>query len=87
MVGCLVGRAILEAAVWRTLAHAYTRPETKPKRMAETLPTVIGAEKKISPLMAMGSLFKAPTIEYVVGDVTRTHQAEQYEMSMAARPE
>lgn len=55
--------------------------------MAETLPTVIGAEKKISPLTAIGSLFKAPTIEYVVDDVTLMHQAEQYEMNIPANPE
>jgi hypothetical protein len=56
-------------------------------KMADTLPKVTGAEKKIRPLIAIGSLFRAPTIEYVVEDVTRMHQAEQYEMKIAARPE
>jgi hypothetical protein len=56
-------------------------------KMADTLPKVTGAEKKTRPLIAIGSLFRAPTIEYVVEDVTRMHQAEQYEMKIAARPE
>lgn len=55
--------------------------------MADTLPNVTGAEKKMSPLMASGNLLRAPTIEYVVEEVTRMHQAEQYEMKMAAMPE
>jgi hypothetical protein len=58
-----------------------------PMKIAETLPNVTGAAKKIRPAMAMGSLFRAPTIEYVVDDVTRMHHAEQYEMKLAARPE
>lgn len=37
----------------------------------------LGASKKIKPDKAIGSLFKAPTIEYVVDEVTRTHQPEQ----------
>lgn len=48
----------------------------KPKKMADTLLNVIGASKKTNPLIAMGSLFKAPTIEYVVDDVTRWHHVE-----------
>ncbi|CAI4448146.1 CPA_1a_G0018290.mRNA.1.CDS.1 [Saccharomyces cerevisiae] len=36
----------------------------------------LGASKKIKPDKAIGSLFKAPTIEYVVDEVTRTHQPE-----------
>ena len=55
--------------------------------IADTLPNVTGAEKKMSPLTAIGSLLRAPTIEYVVEDVTRIHQAEQYEMKIVARPE
>lgn len=51
-------------------------PLTKPTKMAETLPNVTGASKKTRPETAIGSLFKAPTIEYVVEEVTRTHQAE-----------
>ena len=45
--------------------------------IADTLPKVTGALKKTRPLIAIGSLFKAPTIEYVVEDVTRMHHAEQ----------
>lgn len=85
MVGCEVGR--MDWAFCRTLARAKTRPLTKPRMMADTLPKVTGASKKIRPLTAMGSLLSAPTIEYVVEDVTRMHHAEQYEMKMAARPE
>ena len=59
-----------------TFANAYTIPLTKPTPMADTLGSVTGASKKISPLKAMGSLFKAPTMEYVVEDVTRTHHAD-----------
>lgn len=55
--------------------------------IAETDPNVTGAAKKTKPLTAIGSLFNAPTIEYVVDEVTRIHQAEQYEMKMVARPE
>ena len=44
--------------------------------MAETLGIVIGASKKMRPLRAMGNLLRAPTMEYVVDEVTRTHQAE-----------
>jgi hypothetical protein len=55
--------------------------------MAEQLPKVAGASKKIKPLMAIGSLFKAPTMEYVVEVVTRTHQAEEYEMKTVERPD
>lgn len=62
-------------------------PLTKPMKIAETLPIVTGAEKNTRPLMAMGSLLRAPTIEYVVDEVTRIHQAEQYEIKMAASPE
>lgn len=46
-----------------TLDQAKTRPLKKPTMMAETLPKVIGASKKTRPLTAMGSLFKAPTME------------------------
>ena len=87
MVGLLVGRMPTSWAFWRTLAQVKTRPLTKPRKMAVTLPKVTGASKKIRPLMAMGSLFSEPTIEYVVDEVTRMHHAEQYEMEMAARPE
>jgi hypothetical protein len=62
-------------------------PETKPIPMAETDPKVTGASKKTRPLIAIGSLLRAPTIEYVVLLVTRTHHAEVYEMKMDERPE
>jgi hypothetical protein len=83
----VVGRIFFADCDWRTLAQVYTIPLMKPIKMAETLPTVTGAAKKMRPLMARGSLFKAPTIEYVVEEVTRMHQAEQYEMRIAPRPE
>lgn len=70
-----------------TFASAYTRPLTKPTPIAETLGRVTGASKKIRPLRARGSLFRAPTMEYVVDEVTRTHQAEVYEMNTDERPE
>lgn len=59
----------------------------KPMKMAETEPKVTGASKKIRPEIAIGSLFRDPTIEYVVEDVTRTHQAVAYEMKIVPRPE
>ena len=55
--------------------------------MAETLGNVTGASKKTRPEMAIGSLFKAPTMEYVVEVVTRTHQAEVYEIKADDKPE
>jgi hypothetical protein len=62
-------------------------PLTNPMMIADTLPKVTGALKKTKPLTAIGSLLRAPTIEYVVEEVTRMHQAEQYDMKMVARPE
>ena len=59
-----------------TLANAYTIPLTKPTPIADTLGRVTGASKKISPLKAIGNLLRAPTMEYVVDEVTRTHHAE-----------
>jgi hypothetical protein len=44
--------------------------------MAETLGNVTGASKKMRPDSAIGNLFRAPTMEYVVEDVTRTHHAD-----------
>jgi hypothetical protein len=58
-----VGKESLGLALCRTLARAYTIPLIKPTKMADTLPNVTGASKKIRPLTAMGSLFKAPTME------------------------
>ena len=45
--------------------------------IAPTEKIVAGVPKKMRPERATGSLFNAPTIEYVVEDVTRTHHAEQ----------
>ena len=87
MTGCWVGKDILFAAVCLTFAHAYTIPLTNPMMIADTLPNVTGALKKTKPLTAIGSLFRAPTMEYVVEDVTRMHQAEQYDMKIVPRPE
>ena len=47
----------------------------------------LGASKKIKPDKAIGNLFKAPTMEQVVDEVTRTHQPEQYEIPTEAIPE
>lgn len=55
--------------------------------MAETLGKVTGASKKTRPEIAIGSLFRAPTMEYVVDEVTRTHHAEVYEMKTEERPD
>ena len=44
--------------------------------MAEKFPIVTGSPKKIIPLAATGNLFSAPTILYVVLEVTLTHQAD-----------
>lgn len=87
IVGWLVGKDILAICDCLTFAHAYTMPLTKPMNMAETLPKVTAASKNTRPLRAMGSLFKAPTIEYVVEEVTRMHHAEQYEMKIVPAPE
>jgi hypothetical protein len=62
-------------------------PLTKPTNIAETLGMVTGASKKINPDTAIGSLLRAPTIEYVVEEVTRTHHAEVYEIKTDDRPE
>jgi len=56
-----------------TLAKVYTMPLTKPT--------------PIRPLRATGSLLRAPTIEYVVEDVIRTHQADVYEIKTEDKPE
>jgi hypothetical protein len=55
--------------------------------MALTDPNVTGAWKNISPLTARGSLLSAPTMLYVVELVTRTHQADEYEMKTDERPD
>lgn len=44
--------------------------------MAETLQIVATSPKKTMPEIAIGNLFREPTIEYVVEDVVRTHQAD-----------
>ena len=78
---------ILAFADCLTFASAYTIPLMNPTAMAETDGIVTGASKKMRPLSAIGSLFRAPTMEYVVDEVTRTHQAEVYEMNTEERPE
>ena len=87
--GLVVGSPppILAFADCLTFASAYTIPLMNPTPMAETDGIVTGASKKIRPLSAMGNLLRAPTIEYVVDEVTRTHQAEVYEIKTEERPE
>ena len=68
-------------------ATAYTMPLMKPSTMAVTLPNVMGTAKKTSPMMAKGSLLRAPTMAYVVEDVARTHHAVLNEMNTAMKPE
>lgn len=88
-VGFVVGNPppIFACADCLTLARAYTIPEMNPTAIAETLGAVTGASKKIRPLIAIGSLLRAPTMEYVVEEVTRTHQADVYEMKTEESPE
>ena len=62
-------------------------PLMKPTKIADTLGIVTGASKKIKPDIAIGSLLSAPTIEYVVEEVTRTHHAEVYEIKTEDKPE
>lgn len=78
---------ILAFADCLTFASAYTIPLINPTPIAETDGIVTGASKKMRPLSAIGSLLRAPTMEYVVEEVTRTHQAEVYEMKTEERPE
>lgn len=87
--GFVVGKVmpIFAFADCLTLAIAYTIPLMKPTAIAETPGIVTGASKKIRPLSAIGNLLRAPTMEYVVDEVTRTHQAEVYEMKTDERPE
>lgn len=58
-----------------------------PIAIAVTLANVAGSPKKRMPEAAIGSLFNAPTIEYVVDEVVRTHHAEAYDMANADTPE
>ena len=76
IVPLVVGRTVLGFDESLIFERVYTIPLTKPTKIAETLGIVTGALKKIKPETAMGNLFRAPTMEYVVDDVTRTHQAE-----------
>ena len=87
--GLLVGSPdpILACADCLTFASAYTIPLTNPTPIAETDGIVTGASKNMRPLSAIGNLLSAPTMEYVVDEVTRTHQAEVYEMNTEERPE
>lgn len=59
----------------------------KPIIIAVTLLNVAGSPKKTMPDTAIGNLLSAPTIEYVVDDVVRTHHAEAYDMAKADAPE
>jgi hypothetical protein len=76
----------LAASADLIFAIAYTMPEAKPIAIAETPGNVTGSWKNTKPLTAIGSLFKAPTMEYVAPDVTRTHHAEVYEIPAAPKP-
>lgn len=58
-----------------------------PIKIADTFPNVAGSPKKTIPEMAIGSLLSEPTMEYVVDDVVRTHQAEAYDIPNAEAPE
>lgn len=89
LIGWLVvGRTpVLGAVFCLTFARAYTTPLTNPTPIAETLGNVTGASKKMRPESAIGSLFNAPTMEYVVDEVTRTHHADVYEMNTDDRPD
>lgn len=49
----------------------------KPKKIEKMDRKFFGASKKTKPARAIGNLFNAPTIEYVVEEVTLTHQPEQ----------
>lgn len=71
----VVGRTLSLLLLDHTFDSAKTSPETNPTKMAEQLASVTGALKNTSPEIAIGSLFNAPTMEYVVEDVTRTHHA------------
>lgn len=67
-------------------AIAYTIPLAEPMAIAETLGRVTGASKNIKPLTAMGILLRAPAMEYVAAEVTRTHRAEAKEMKTVPSP-
>ena len=47
-----------------------------PMKMAETLLKVATSPKKTIPEIAIGNLLSEPTIEQVVDEVVRTHQAD-----------
>ena len=55
--------------------------------MALVEPRVTASPKKTMPESAKGSLFRAPTMLYVVELVARMHQAVVYEMKTAHAPE
>lgn len=76
LITLVVGRVFFASAPCLTFAQAYTIPLKKPMMIAETLPKVTGAWKKIKPDTATGSLLSAPVMEYVVEEVTRMHQAD-----------
>ena len=62
-------------------------PATNPSAIAVTDEKVTGSPKKTRPDKAIGNLLRAPTMEYVVDEVVRTHQADVYEMPTVVRPE
>ncbi|CAI4410348.1 CRE_HP_G0096950.mRNA.1.CDS.1 [Saccharomyces cerevisiae] len=68
------------------LATAYSRPDRNPRKIEKKDKKFFGASKNTNPANAMGNLFKAPTIEYVVEEVTRTHQPEQYDIPTDMSP-
>ena len=74
------GNHVLCFAIQKTI------PLNDPTAMASTPDIVTGVSKNMSPLSATGILLSAPTIEYVAALVTRTHQAEVWEMAAAPKP-
>ena len=74
--GFVVGRTVRGFEACFSFAQAYMIPLMNPTAIADTLGSVTGSPKKRSPLNAIGNLFNAPAMEYVVDDVTRTHHAE-----------
>ncbi len=58
----------------------YTSPARKASATDAIRPRVSGSLKKRNPAMDVGNLFKAPTIENVVEEVTLTHQLLAYDI-------
>jgi hypothetical protein len=87
IVGRETGRTCFACSLCLIFPYPYASPLKNPKRIARMLPNVTGAPKNTIPQIASGSLFRYPTNEYVVDDVLRMHQADEYEMKMAPMPE